>query len=415
MGSTRDARSLAQVHLGSTRVVVEVRGCAGSARLAACRARRGSKGRVPGRTEREEREARGRLVSRGCSRVTFSTLLQEVPLCCFAGFSAPPKRPLALSELSIRATVRVGALSLSLWLQAVQGGGHLGNEPFSSLLSPSDSFLSLSLSLSTSLADPSRLEPSVPSRRFSYLHLTRWPRRRRVLPHPCSHVVSPHFAFIGSLLEFTSLILLFTKAYTAGGCPLFNTIDIPKPQTPTCAGGCSPSSSTSTAPPPSDASLKLRPISPQRAPTPARLPPLNLEFAAPRPRSPTTASAREWNGYLEFGLQPSEVDLAPLYVPFPQGTSPPQVQASTSKRTASLSSGGGLWDIEELVPSAKKPRTASVPELPLPEPHRATNVLEVAAPSGLVLPFDQARDSPSSSEDGFANEVVTVSLSFFRV
>ncbi|GAA5874716.1 hypothetical protein JCM16303_002962 [Sporobolomyces ruberrimus] len=204
---------------------------------------------------------------------------------------------------------------------------------------------------------------------------------------------------------------VFPCPYTAGGCPLFNTIDIPKPQTPTCAGGCSPSSSTSTAPPPSDASLKLRPISPQRAPTPARLPPLNLEFGAPRPRSPTTASAREWNGYLEFGLQPSEVDLAPLYVPFPQGTSPPQLQASTSKRTASLSSGGGLWDIEELVPSAKKPRTASVPELPLPEPHRATNVLEVAAPSGLVLPFDQARDSPSSSEDGFANEVVTPFIS----
>lgn len=198
---------------------------------------------------------------------------------------------------------------------------------------------------------------------------------------------------------------------------MFNTIEIPKPQTPSCAGGCSPApspaASTSIS---SDPSLKLRPISPQRQrmPSPARLPP--IELATSYQPNPSGQSSREWNGYLEFGLQPSEVDLAPLYVPFPSTPDQQQVQVPLQqggggeKRTASI------WDIEELVPApppsldtatqyAKKPRTVASPpqqELPLPPPSTAISQ------QGETI---SARASPSSeSEPGLANEVVTVSL-----
>ncbi|GAA5947992.1 hypothetical protein JCM3765_007061 [Sporobolomyces pararoseus] len=214
---------------------------------------------------------------------------------------------------------------------------------------------------------------------------------------------------------------VFPCPYTAGGCPLFNTIELPKPQTPSCAGGCSPtpstpSTSTSSS---SDPSLKLRPISPQRqrAPSPARLPPLE-ELAAAYPRQLPGQSSREWNGYLEFGLQPSEVDLAPLYVPFPQG--------QPSKRSASMT---GLWDIEELVPnppsnlnsnqtSSKRPRTVppplppapTLPDIPLPLPTPQLHTQPIS--NGLAVPFDQTRASPSSeSDDTVANEVVTPFIS----
>ncbi|GAA6011886.1 hypothetical protein JCM11491_000091 [Sporobolomyces phaffii] len=193
---------------------------------------------------------------------------------------------------------------------------------------------------------------------------------------------------------------VFPCPYTAGGCPLFNTVqvELPKPQTPSCAGGCSPAPSPHST----DPSLKLRPISPQRASSPTRLPPIDLAA------STVSASAREWSEYLEFALQPptpSGSDLEPLYAPLPQ-----------QKRSASVS---GLWDIEELVPAeAKKPRflppAESLP-LPLPTPpppSHSRSTSESTKVNGVTVPFDPSRASPSSSsEDGVTNEVVTPFIS----
>ncbi|GAA5893749.1 heat shock factor family protein [Sporobolomyces salmoneus] len=205
----------------------------------------------------------------------------------------------------------------------------------------------------------------------------------------------------------------FPCPYTAGGCPLFNTIELPKPQTPSCSGGCSPPAlpSESSAPSPLDPSRKLRPISPYRAPTPSSSRPPSIELASAVP-STQSQSAEKWNAVLELGLSPSEVDLAPLYVPFPQRPSP-QPQPSMGKRTSSASS-SSIWDIEELVPpqgsQSKKPRFSSQPAIDLPPPRD----LHFDASLPAASASDRTYTSPApcvDSEESFANEVVTPFIS----
>ncbi|GAA5828947.1 hypothetical protein JCM5353_005180 [Sporobolomyces roseus] len=201
----------------------------------------------------------------------------------------------------------------------------------------------------------------------------------------------------------------FPCPYTVTGCPLFNQIELPKPTTPSCSGGgCSPAPVAPSALLSSSSnlndSLKLPPIG-SRPLSPGRLPSLDFasSFAPPKPPL-TNAASNEWQGYLDFGLQPSEVDLAPLYVPFPQA----QPQQSTSKRSGS----GSIWDIEELVspyPTAKKPRVSSQTASPeLPDLPTAAQQQQSMA-SGLSLPVDESRASPASSEGG--NEVITPFIS----
>jgi len=199
-------------------------------------------------------------------------------------------------------------------------------------------------------------------------------------------------------------------AYTTSGCPLFNTIELPKPTTPSCSSqGCSPPAPSPLAS--NNDSLKLRPIGTPQPLSPGRLPSLDYasSFAPPRTTSALTgAASNEWNGYLDFGLQPTEVDLAPLYVPFPQAQ--PQPHTSTSTSTSKRSGSGAIWDLEDLVsgPSAKKPKVSSAttsPELLSAAPQQPQTS------SGLSLPVDQSRASPASSEGG--NEVVTVSFCLF--
>ncbi|GAA6063381.1 hypothetical protein JCM10212_001480 [Sporobolomyces blumeae] len=226
--------------------------------------------------------------------------------------------------------------------------------------------------------------------------------------------------------------------YTAGGCPLFNTIELPQPspvqQASPCAGACSPpsatpsyssrapsgpptSGSTSTAPS-SDPSLKLPPIS-RAPPSPGRLPSIDVASPFPRPpstrpyplasgtgASPASLVGEEWKGYLEFGLQPSEVDLAPLYVPFPQRRDGAEVGAANETHKHPI------WDIEELVPGPEPKRTkrrSPTPTLPAP-PASASRASTSSVSSGLVGPADSSTTRPSSPEDSI-NDVVTPFIS----
>ncbi|GAA5925730.1 heat shock factor family protein [Sporobolomyces koalae] len=196
----------------------------------------------------------------------------------------------------------------------------------------------------------------------------------------------------------TASIPNFPCPYTTSGCPLFNTIEVQKPQSPTCGGGCSPPAVSESNPlRPLDPSLKLPLIAStqSRAPSPIRLP-LASNPLSPLPPA-SLASSREWNGYLDFGLQPSEVDLASLYVPLPSGQSTPLKRVDLDE---------GVWDIEELVPGPRAKKTKFGDSLSSEIPRSIRTPIPI---SGTPAPYPLSVLSPTS-DDG-ASEVVTPFIS----
>ncbi|GJN90659.1 hypothetical protein Rhopal_003671-T1 [Rhodotorula paludigena] len=217
---------------------------------------------------------------------------------------------------------------------------------------------------------------------------------------------------------------IITCPYTAGGCPLFQTIDVS--ESSRCAGSCSPAPprapaplrgySSKTAPSPKPSTSAATPSSLSSAssrPTPGSysyddallLSELTGEVGLPLPSA--LLKQDSWSGYLDFGISPDQLEvpfLAPLSgpssIPLPAAQSP--AAASAPKHQ--------LWDIEELIPPEGAKRVRTTPP-PVALPGAATSA--VGYPQG-DLPVHEpppaaAPRSPSTSDE--ENEVVTPFIS----
>ncbi|BGP16298.1 hypothetical protein JCM10213_006454 [Rhodosporidiobolus nylandii] len=197
---------------------------------------------------------------------------------------------------------------------------------------------------------------------------------------------------------------IITCPYTAGGCPLFNTIDIP-PASPRCAGSCAPSPAPTSAPPPPSASASASAStstsgSSSAANTPGGLPRPSysrgasslssltyddtallfseLQSDVPLPLPSALLKQEAWSTYLDFAVSPGQVQSPPYLnnnsLPSLPGPSP---AASTSASSGSPGSAAvplnqpstgaakhSLWDIEELVGDGHFKRTRLTPPPP---------------------------------------------------
>ncbi|GAA5898135.1 hypothetical protein JCM6882_003334 [Rhodosporidiobolus microsporus] len=176
----------------------------------------------------------------------------------------------------------------------------------------------------------------------------------------------------------------FPCPYTAGGCPLFNTIDLP-PNSPRCAGSCGPSE---PAPPPrasssatpsastSSSTPSSAATTPFIAPTVSR--PIaydenallfsELQSDVPLPLPSALLKQDAWSSYLDYSVSPGQVELPSYFVP--PLPAPASVSNASSNCAGSVKPGlttqpshkHNLWDIEELVPpGASTKRTRLTP------------------------------------------------------
>jgi len=210
--------------------------------------------------------------------------------------------------------------------------------------------------------------------------------------------------------------------YTAGGCPLFQTVDVADSQR--CAGSCSPAAPP-PPPPPARAYSPRQPSSSssfgytstanKRTAPPyftaedaAFLSELTGEVGSSLPAAAAFANDdSSWAGYLDFGISPNALEV-PYMVSVPE--------ASSSMPSPPLDAlpplPPQLWDLEDLLsrtgPGAKRVRTTPPPVAPTPfvakYPH--TDV-QVDKPSPPPPPQGPTAGSPTSTDED-ESEVVTV-------
>lgn len=208
--------------------------------------------------------------------------------------------------------------------------------------------------------------------------------------------------------------LTLARSYTAGGCPLFNTLDLPA-DSPRCAGSCAPS----PAPPaPAAPSPSSAPKSPAAAATPSStdslfnallLSELSSGPVDSLPLPSALLKQDSYPSYLDFGISPGQLEVPPpaTYLPQP-GTSSSTVQLPPRNGAA-----GGekhqLWDIEELVPLDGRKKTRTTP----PPPARSTSAAQTIAYAGqadlsVLPPLPQPPQAASPTPSDEETEVVTV-------
>ncbi|EMS23719.1 heat shock transcription factor [Rhodotorula toruloides NP11] len=205
--------------------------------------------------------------------------------------------------------------------------------------------------------------------------------------------------------------------YTAGGCPLFNTLDLPA-DSPRCAGSCAPSPAPAAPAAPSPSSA---PKSPAAAATPSStdslfnallLSELSSGPVDSLPLPSALLKQDSYPSYLDFGISPGQLEVPPpaTYLPQP-GTSSSTVQLPPRNGAA-----GGekhqLWDIEELVPLDGRKKTRTTP----PPPARSTSAAQTIAYAGqadlsVLPPLPQPPQAASPTPSDEETEVVTPFIS----
>ncbi|GAA5918287.1 hypothetical protein JCM5296_005551 [Sporobolomyces johnsonii] len=196
---------------------------------------------------------------------------------------------------------------------------------------------------------------------------------------------------------------IITCPYTAGGCPLFNTIDLP-PSSPRCAGSCSPAATPDAAASTAAASSNSKPSPPRSAPKSSALSSIayddsfllsELQPGLPLP-APLGQGREQWGSYLNFGISPGQLEI-PFFAPLPEPSALKRPPLSGSD------SNSALLDIEELLPThdSKRTRLTPPPALPNPTPLTVSN--------DLLNVHDLPMPSTSSSDE--ENEVVTPFIS----
>ncbi|GAA5840263.1 hypothetical protein JCM9279_002329 [Rhodotorula babjevae] len=214
--------------------------------------------------------------------------------------------------------------------------------------------------------------------------------------------------------------------YTAGGCPLFQTVDVADSQR--CAGSCSPAAPP-PPPPPANAYSPHQPsasafgytstANKRSAPSyftaedAAFLSELTGEVGgASLPAAPLANDDSSWAGYLDFGISPGALEV-PYSVQVPEASSSsmpsPPLDALPPLPPR-------LWDLEDLLsrtgPGAKRVRTTPPPVAPTPlaaaaakYPHMDVQVDKPSPPAHVP-----AAGSPASTDED-DSEVVTPFIS----
>ncbi|BGP40288.1 hypothetical protein JCM10450v2_004268 [Rhodotorula kratochvilovae] len=210
-----------------------------------------------------------------------------------------------------------------------------------------------------------------------------------------------------------------TCPYTAGGCPLFQTVDVS--ESARCAGSCSPAPppAPSPRPTPSAAATPSSSSSAVKRPAPSSysyneallLSELTGDIGLPLPSA--LLKQDSWAGYLDFGISPEALEvpfLAPLAGPSsgltPPATSLPPLPSAPAPKQQ-------LWDLEDLIPAGhdqKRTRTT-----PPPDAYPGAAAAQVEYPS-VDLPIGareqaQASTSASPSASDEETEVVTPFIS----
>lgn len=198
------------------------------------------------------------------------------------------------------------------------------------------------------------------------------------------------------------------RSYTAGGCPLFNTLDLPA-DSPRCAGSCAPS------PAPAPASTTSA-AAPTPSATDSLFNALLLSDAAATDSLPLPAALVKqqdaYPAYLDFGISPGQLEVPP---PAPQTSYFTPSQSSSSAVQLPPRGAGAdkhqLWDIEELVSADRRKRTRTTPPPPLAAAQTISygqadlSILPaVPQPPPSQLHTQAASPTPSDEE----TEVVTV-------
>ncbi|GAA6013806.1 hypothetical protein JCM10207_008198 [Rhodosporidiobolus poonsookiae] len=231
--------------------------------------------------------------------------------------------------------------------------------------------------------------------------------------------------------------------YTAGGCPLFNTI-LP-PESPRCTGGCSPAPAPAAIPSSSSTPSASTPATSSVASTPSLL---ASSAGAPRPSSSrastsTTSIAYDnallfselqsdvplplpsallkqdtWASYLDFAVSPGPVEM-PFFSPLPEPAALPGPSSVAPSACAGAPAPSAakhtLWDIEELVPptdsgyASNSKRTRLTPP-PVGLPYQTQGQVGDIGVLPQVGGFDAGLHSPSASSDE-EKEVITPFIS----
>ncbi|ORY89430.1 HSF-type DNA-binding-domain-containing protein [Leucosporidium creatinivorum] len=131
--------------------------------------------------------------------------------------------------------------------------------------------------------------------------------------------------------------------YTAGGCPLFNTI-LPV-DTPRCTGGCSPVPASPAPPRAASPPQQSAPAALAKSTTAIELPPLPDLTSS----NSTTPDDSLWSAYLDYSFTPQPFNSAPYLFPGQELVPLTVAEGSGAGGCGGLGEKHGLIDIEELL------------------------------------------------------------------
>ncbi|BGP32161.1 hypothetical protein JCM10296v2_003941 [Rhodotorula toruloides] len=197
--------------------------------------------------------------------------------------------------------------------------------------------------------------------------------------------------------------------YTAGGCPLFNTLDIPA-DSPRCAGSCAPSSAgpSPSSAPKSPSNSAATPSSTDSLFNALLLSELSTGQVDSLPLPSPLLKQDSYPSYLDFGISPGQLEVPPPATYFPQPGTSSSVQLPP--RNAAAGAGGEkhqLWDIEELVPLDGRKKTRTTPPPAAARTIAYTGQADLSVLPPLPQPPQAASPTPSDEE----TEVITPFIS----
>ncbi|GAA5953943.1 hypothetical protein JCM21900_003061 [Sporobolomyces salmonicolor] len=201
---------------------------------------------------------------------------------------------------------------------------------------------------------------------------------------------------------------IVTCPYTAGGCPLFNTIDL-SPSSPRCVGSCSPAPTPDAAASSAAASSNSKSPPPHSASNSSALNSVayddsfllsELQPGLPLP-TPLGQGREQWGSYLDFGISPGQVEV-PGFAPVPERPALKRPPRSGSD------SNPALLDIEEFLPphDFKRTRLTPPPALPDPTPLTVSNDLRKPFISKLTYLLEHQEYQPWVRWDASGNYIL---------
>ncbi|GAA5824730.1 hypothetical protein JCM3770_003083 [Rhodotorula araucariae] len=199
-----------------------------------------------------------------------------------------------------------------------------------------------------------------------------------------------------------------TCPYTAGGCPLFQTIDVSASSR--CAGSCSPAPAPARSPRATPSTTAATSSSSKR-PAPSAytyddallLSELTGDIGLPLPSA--LLKQDSWAGYLDFGISPEQLEMPFLgAVAGPSGFTPAAAKLPSPPPPPK----NQLWDLEDLIPAGQDNKRVRTTPPPVGHPGAAAAPVEYPSVDLPAVEREQAQVSTTASPLGSDEETEVV-------